>query len=118
MNQIKKRLWVLSFCITASISQSQGLEDISASHAVFNTDTEFDDGAGITVSRLTATQIYNLAVLGKVWGFLKYHHPRLVAGELNWDYELFRILPDLLDATDELKRNNLLSDWVHQLGRY
>jgi hypothetical protein len=45
-----------------------------------NLDHEFDRGSGITVSTLTPPQIENLAVLGKVWGFLKYHHPAVTNG--------------------------------------
>src|SRR5205823_5094475 len=47
---------------------------------------EFDAGSRITISELTKTQIENLALLGKVWGFLKYHHPSVVSGQRHWDY--------------------------------
>lgn len=72
--------------------------------------------SGITVSSLTETQVENVAVLGTVWGFLKYHHPRVAAGELQWDFELFRVLPDILDATDPEARNRRLVQWVDELG--
>jgi hypothetical protein len=42
-------------------------------------DHEFDGGSGIVLSKLTKTQIENLALLGKVWGFLKYHHQSVIA---------------------------------------
>src|SRR5262249_44014815 len=41
---------------------------------VLDTDTEFDRGSGISLGALTPEQTANLATLGKVWGFLKYHH--------------------------------------------
>ena len=63
-------------------------------------DHEFDRGSGIVLSELTPAQIENLAMLGKVWGFLKYHHPSVVAGKHHWDYELFRVLPAVLAARD------------------
>jgi hypothetical protein len=44
-------------------------------------DHEFDGGSGIVLSQLTNTQIENLALLGKVWGFLKYHHQSVIAGK-------------------------------------
>src|SRR5262249_40860916 len=53
-------------------------------------DHQFDNGSGIHLERLSETQIDNLALLGRVWGFLKYHHPRVTAGEKHWDYELLR----------------------------
>ena len=38
---------------------------------VVDVDKEFDAGSGIALKDLTKTQIANLAMLGKVWGFLK-----------------------------------------------
>src|SRR3546814_15876690 len=49
--------------------------------------------SGIDTLLTTPTRINNLAVLGKIWGFLKYYHPAVARGEYNWDNELFRILP-------------------------
>lgn len=65
---------------------------------------------------LTETQVENVAVLGTVWGFLKYHHPRVAAGELQGDLELFRVLPDISDAADAEARNRRLVQWVDELG--
>ncbi len=54
-------------------------------------DHEFDTGSGVVISKLTPVQIENLAMLGKVWGFLKYHHPAVTTGTRHWDYDLFRV---------------------------
>jgi hypothetical protein len=61
-------------------------------------DRQFDAGSGIVISELSNTQIGNLALLGKVWGFLKYHHPAVTSGTRHWDYDLFRVLPGVLSA--------------------
>jgi hypothetical protein len=79
-------------------------------------DHEFDAGSGLVLSGLTKMQIENLALLGKVWGFLKYHHPGVVAGKYHWDYELFRVLPKLLAARDREAGNATLRDWVRGMG--
>ena len=79
-------------------------------------DHEFDKGSGIALSRLTKTQIENLAVLGKVWGFLKYHHQSVTAGQHHWDYELFRVLPRVLAAGDRATGNTAMRDWVRSMG--
>ncbi|MBI5691946.1 MAG: hypothetical protein HZC55_17835 [Verrucomicrobia bacterium] len=81
-----------------------------------NRDTEFDAGSGIALTGLLPVQVENLATLGEVWGFLKYHHPKVTAGGLNWDYELFRILPSILAATDRAAANQRLVRWIDQLG--
>jgi hypothetical protein len=83
---------------------------------VINRDHEFDAGSGITFNQLTKTQIDNLVVLGKVWGFLKYHHPKVTSGERHWDYDLFRILPAVLAAPDRATANAAMQKWIEQLG--
>jgi C-terminal processing protease CtpA/Prc len=89
---------------------------IVRAQTVLDTDREFADGSEVTVETLSPRQIENLAVLGRVWGFLKYHHPRIAAGELHWDYELFRILPVVLDAPNAVARNDALLAWGRRIG--
>jgi hypothetical protein len=79
-------------------------------------DKEFDKGSGIALTELSAAQIANLATLGKVWGFLKYHHPQIVSGQVHWDYELFRVLPKVLALADRPAVNQVLLDWIAALG--
>jgi hypothetical protein len=71
-------------------------------------DHEFDAGSGIVLRALTTAQIENLATLGKVWGFVKYHHQSVIAGKHHWDYELFRVLPAVLAAGDRQAGNAAL----------
>jgi C-terminal processing protease CtpA/Prc len=79
-------------------------------------DHEFDKGSGIVLDGLTNVQIQNLATLGRVWGFLKYHHPQVTAGQHHWDYHLFRVLPAILAARDREAANAALLDWIAGLG--
>ncbi len=79
-------------------------------------DKEFDAGSKIGALKLEKRQIEDLAVLGKVWGFLKYYHPAIARGDHNWDYELFRILPKILAAKNKNDRNEILFAWVENLG--
>lgn len=79
-------------------------------------DTEFDKGSGITNLNLTPSKIEDLSVLGKVWGFLKYYHPAIAKGDYNWDYELFRILPEILLAENIGERNEVIFGWISKLG--
>jgi hypothetical protein len=65
---------------------------------------------------LTPAKIEDLAILGKVWGFLKYYHPAIAKGDYNWDYELFRILPEVLQCKSDKERNEILSKWILSLG--
>ena len=79
-------------------------------------DDEFDDGSRVELRDLTPTQVENLTLLGRIWGFVKYHHPRITGGTVNWDYELFRILPSLLDARDRMSARVILEEWLDDLG--
>jgi C-terminal processing protease CtpA/Prc len=81
-------------------------------------DKEFDTSSKIGALKLEKRQIEDLAVLGKVWGFLKYHHPAIARGDLNWDYELFRILPKILAAKNKNDRNGIIFAWVESLGAF
>jgi hypothetical protein len=79
-------------------------------------DHEFDGGSGIALNQLTTIQIDNLATLGKVWGFLKYHHPQLTSGQHQWDYGLFRVMPAILAARDRAASSAALLRWIIGLG--
>ena len=79
-------------------------------------DTEFDDGSRIEARDLTPIQVENLALLGRVWGFAKYHHPRITSGAVSWDYELFRVLPSILGAPDRASAGAAVSEWLEGLG--
>ncbi|HWA33950.1 MAG TPA: S41 family peptidase [Cyclobacteriaceae bacterium] len=81
-----------------------------------SSDHEFDRGSNIAGITLNTSKTEDLVVLGKVWGFLKYHHPAVASGDLNWDYELFRVLPKVLASQNVEERNAILNTWVKGLG--
>ena len=70
--------------------------------------------SGVEVDALTAQQEENLYKLGKVWGYVKYHHPAVVAGEVDWDQALFDALPPVLDATSGEEANQALAQWLEE----
>lgn len=79
-------------------------------------DKEFDRGSGIAISNPTNEIIVNLELIGKIWGFLKYHHPEVAKGNYNWDYELFRILPPYLKVKNKEERDDILLQWIKKYG--
>ncbi|MDR1112600.1 MAG: peptidase S41 [Bacteroidales bacterium] len=91
---------------------------IEAKNYPADNDTEFATNSTINVSNLTDYQISNLTVLGKIWGFLKYYHPNIAAGQYNWDYELFRILPKIIDSENNEQRDDILINWIKNLGKF
>lgn len=79
-------------------------------------DHDFDKGSGIAAIELSKIQTENLATLGRVWGFLKYHHPEVTSGKRHWDYELFRVMPGVLAAQNRASANLAMVKWVDGLG--
>ena len=75
-------------------------------------DNGFYIGSTIVLPKPSAQMLDNLEVLCKVWGFLKYYHPEVCRGNYNWDYELFRVLPQIANASDKIQRSRLLSEWT------
>lgn len=55
-------------------------------------DTPYYHGSGIQSLPMRAESIQQLTNLGILWGFLKYYHPSVAAGNFNWDTELIHTL--------------------------
>ena len=79
-------------------------------------DKEFDSGSNIERPESTDDSIDNLALLGKIWGFLKYHHPEVGKGKYDWDDELFQFLPEYMKINDARQRDESLLRWIEKYG--
>ena len=88
----------------------------AAAEYSFENDHEFDNGSRIALGSLAPVQVENLALLGKVWGFLKYHHPVVASGQRHWDYELLRVAPRIVAAPDRAAADAVLREWIASLG--
>ena len=83
-----------------------------------NLDRQFDEGSKIGKISLDEQTIEAIDLLGRVWGFVKYHHPAVARGEYNWDYELFRVMPMYLAADSKRERSAVLVKWIEGLGTF
>ena len=110
------KMWVDNFRLFVDDKPFAEAKDKKLTIYAAQLDTVFDHGSGIHIGNLTPELVADLALLGKVWGFLKYYHPKIAAGELNWDYELFRFLPEYLKTSNESQRDELLAGWITSLG--
>ncbi len=77
-------------------------------------DTEFASDSGVRIEKLSEVQQKNLHTLAKVWGFTKYRHPEITAGNINWDAELFRVMPKVLEATTKEEAGDIMATWLNQ----
>lgn len=107
-----KGKYLLIFLFALSLDVQAQLTDSTDRNKKANLDKEFLTGSKIVLDQPSNFQISNLEVLAKVWGFLKYHHPAIAKGDYNWDFELFRITPQLLAVKSLKERDKLLFKWI------
>jgi hypothetical protein len=110
------KLWADDLRLTLDGKPFSDAPKIERPETVLDHDHQFDSGSGIILQALSPVQIDNLVMLGKVWGFLKYYHPAITSGQKHWDYELFRITPAILAASDHKTAQSVLAKWVDSLG--
>jgi len=79
-------------------------------------DSDEVEASGFLNVELTPDKVNELANLGMLWGFLKYYHPAVINGKVNWDEELFRILPDIMISANPNQAYQLMEKWVDGLG--
>jgi C-terminal processing protease CtpA/Prc len=71
---------------------------------------------GLDTLFTTSENVKRLATVGRLWAFLKYHHPAVAAGNYNWDAELFKLIPSITKAATDVQFAALLEKWVDDLG--
>ncbi len=112
----KGKAWFDHFQVFIDDVNIDLLEPIEREIPLAEKDTEFDHGSDIQIEQLNDFQIQGLHRLCKIWGFVKYHHPNVALGNINFDYELFRILPGILAVKSNEKLDDLLTGWINSLG--
>ncbi|EPR66289.1 peptidase S41 [Cyclobacterium qasimii] len=112
----KGEAWFDDFNLTIDGENIETLTEAEIEEPKAILDTAFDKGSLLDLSILTAEKTDDLELLGRVWGFLKYHHPGIAKGNYNWDYELFRFLTTYIKAENEADRNKLIIDWIDSLN--
>jgi len=103
-----KILLILFFTANVAFAQDSG-NGVSS-------DLEYEQAPHIKIDALTSIQIENLKTTAKVWGFLKYHHPSVTSGQRQWDWDLLKILPEILAAPDKAAADASLHKWIEMLG--
>ncbi len=112
----KGKVWFDSLSVTIDGRDIATLKPVERKKLAAQLDTAFDAGSAVEIPALDDSLSESLHVLGLVWGFVKYYHPAVAAGEVNWDYELFRVLPAILEAGGRRQRDSVLREWVAKLG--
>jgi len=114
----KGKMWLDNLKVTIHGKDIKDLKPFKRKEFPAEKDKEFDKGSGITSVSVEKNQIENLKTLGLIWGFLKYYHPNIAKGEYNLDYELFRVLPKVLNSENSKNRDDILIKWIDNFGQF
>lgn len=79
---------------------------------------EFLNGSNIVINNLDNNEVESLSKLCKVWGFIKYYHPKAIEGDIDMDFELFKVIPLVMEAKNEEAVNRVIYDWVNSFGEF
>ena len=109
-------MWIDQLSLTVDDRPLAQAPPKPVTHYKAEQDSAFRHGSGITLDNLTKLQIDNLAVLGRVWGFAKYYHPAVARGDYNFDAEMLRLLPKVLNSKTMAERSTVLGAWLTGLG--
>lgn len=112
----KGKMWFDDLRINIDGKEIENLSPFFQKEYRAHKDRTFDEESQLKHLPTDKTTIENLKILGLIWGFLKYYHPSVAQGKYNWDYELFRILPRLLNTTTSTQRDSVLVKWIDTLG--
>lgn len=104
----KGTAWYDDFEVFVDNENLQSLKEVEKILSKAEMDTKFEKGSNFTLDNPTPNQLKNLFKLGKIWGFVKYHHPEIAKGNVNWDNELFRIVSSI-DSNDF---ENRILNWL------
>ncbi|MEI6684104.1 MAG: S41 family peptidase [Bacteroidota bacterium] len=58
----------------------------------------------------------SIALFCKVWGFLKYYHPAVASGKIDWDREFISRVNALPPLTSKQETSRYYSSWINSLG--
>jgi|SRR6218665_244037 len=114
----KGRIWVDDLAITIDGKDISEVKPLVKQLLPAEADKEFIAGSKIATLTIDDSHVKDLKNLGMIWGFLKYYHPAVAKGQYNWDYELFRVLPRIMESKNKKNTDEVLVKWIESLGSF
>ncbi len=68
-------------------------------------------------SQTTIQDSERIATFCKLWGFLKYYHPTVAKGKLDWDKEFMTRINEVTSLKTKQEVNEYYSKWINSLGK-
>lgn len=109
------KVWFDNFQLYKDGEPLSGLRRIPQKKA--QVDTSYRNGSRINDIKINAKNIANLAIVGQMWGFLKYHHAYAGSGDVNWDAELFEMVSNTLKCKNVIELSNSLEAYLDSLPK-
>ena len=66
----------------------------------------------VSCQQTSEFEVSKLSSLCKVWGFMKYYHPKISKGKLDWDKELVKMIPIVMNCSTQSDFNVAIDKWV------
>lgn len=111
-------LWVDDVKLTFDDKELNRLEIFTPEKPKAQLDTVFYNGTSIKNIKSNKTVNQKLVKLCKIWGYLKYYHPNVHNGNLNWDAELIEKIPQILAIKDNKAESDFYIKWIKSLGEF
>ena len=70
----------------------------------------------VAYTQTDLAEIQKIATFTKVWGFLKYYHPKVATGKHDWDQEFMTRIKDLPSLKNKEEISRYYLDWLNSLG--
>lgn len=81
-----------------------------------NNESIVSEDSGVLIADCDEETVRDLAIICKIWGFMKFYHPEISMGSYDMDRELFHLIPSILKAGTKETRNEILYKWVSGFG--
>jgi C-terminal processing protease CtpA/Prc len=112
------KVWVDDINVTIDGKEVTQLIPIPKKVYGADNDKAFGNASKINTIVLNESKVEDLKILGLIWGFVKYYHPNVAAGNFNFDNELFRITPQILASKTREERDVVFANWIKNLGEF
>ncbi len=114
----KGKMWIDDLSITVDGKDMTTLTALPKKTYPADSDKSFDNTSKIDSITLNDATSEDLRMLGLIWGFVKYYHPNVAAGNFNFDNELFKLTPKILASKSKEERDLVFINWIKGLGAF
>lgn len=110
----KGKIWVDKLKLYLDEKPIESVQPIAADNVP---DTLYENSSRVDTIIVNPHVLKYLTLTGKIWSFLKYHHPAVTSGQYDWDAALFKHLPQIVRLADDAAFSDFMLRWIDSLGK-